>query len=592
MSYKVNAIKKLLSLILVLCFILPSAIALADDDVFIEIENAKVKINTLQVDLIFENADNYPVFFMYILRPGVSFDNLTPKEDLFEDVLYFDEILSKDKEKYTFTYNIDDSNESGYYTVVVVGAQVKSREFFFANEEYRREMFDVFRSSESTADDIIDIIESNKDIAEASGIKVPIFDMLSRKSKEFFAEYVLKVNDRSDFTEEQVAEMVNFALVYATIAKEGNADKSLKAIDEAIVMFNLNEDVSQFYTNMTDKARIKVASHLMSKGFTASNDFDKAKRDFKETLEDSIIVGGFNQTHWQAIFDYLKEFKNYFPLDKMNGVYEFFYKDNSELTKDQIKKKESAAKDIQNGKDYYSTEEITDSTMKAKNKALQSSVPDDSGKKDSTKGGGGGGSSSSGLTSYTLPQDMTQLKVYRSSDYYTDVTAVFSWADESIAKLTAKGVVEGIGDRKFNPQGAVTREEFIKMLVNALQISDLTATTSFTDVPQDSWYYIYVASAEKAGITQGMGDGSFGVGRTITRQDMITMVYRAVIKLGRGVNRGSQIQISDYASISDYAKEAVNYMNGAIPPIYSPMLAPTATATRAEAAYVIAQLLD
>ena len=47
MSYKVNAIKKLLSLILVLCFILPSAIALADDDVFIEIENAKVKINTL-----------------------------------------------------------------------------------------------------------------------------------------------------------------------------------------------------------------------------------------------------------------------------------------------------------------------------------------------------------------------------------------------------------------------------------------------------------------------------------------------------------------------------------------------------------------
>jgi hypothetical protein len=50
---------------------------------------------------------------------------------------------------------------------------------------------------------------------------------------------------------------------------------------------------------------------------------------------------------------------------------------------------------------------------------------------------------------------------------------------------------------------------------------------SFTDVQSGAWYYAPVAWAVENKITSGMGDGTFGVGSTCTRAQVVTFLYAA-----------------------------------------------------------------
>ena len=51
------------------------------------------------------------------------------------------------------------------------------------------------------------------------------------------------------------------------------------------------------------------------------------------------------------------------------------------------------------------------------------------------------------------------------------------------------------------------------------------AAADFSDVERNAWYAPYIAAAQKNGFISGVGDGMFGVGRNITRQDMAKILY-------------------------------------------------------------------
>ena len=71
------------------------------------------------------------------------------------------------------------------------------------------------------------------------------------------------------------------------------------------------------------------------------------------------------------------------------------------------------------------------------------------------------------------------------------------------------------------------------MLVLALDLYDQSATCAFTDVQPQAWYASYVASAVQNGVIQGYDDGSFGVGKPITREEMAVIACRAGVLTGR-----------------------------------------------------------
>ena len=115
------------------------------------------------------------------------------------------------------------------------------------------------------------------------------------------------------------------------------------------------------------------------------------------------------------------------------------------------------------------------------------------------------------------------------------------------------------------------------------------AVTSYSDITSGSWQEPYVAAATEAGIVSGTGALTFGSGETITRQDMATMIYRAVLKLKVTLPNDKLTAFKDAEMIAGYATEAVNKLAaaGVISGMGDDTFAPGACATRAQAISMI-----
>lgn len=102
------------------------------------------------------------------------------------------------------------------------------------------------------------------------------------------------------------------------------------------------------------------------------------------------------------------------------------------------------------------------------------------------------------------------------------------------------------------------------MLMNALDLVDDSAVSTFSDVKEGAWYAAAVASAEKLGIVTGQGNGKFGVNTEITRQDTAVMLYRAMTELGfEAAEDAAAEAFADQDAISENAVEAVAEMQQA-----------------------------
>ena len=174
-----------------------------------------------------------------------------------------------------------------------------------------------------------------------------------------------------------------------------------------------------------------------------------------------------------------------------------------------------------------------------------------------------------------------------SAAKFSDIANV-AWAEEAIVALAEKGIVSGVTETTYNPNGLVTREQFAKLIVLASGKYDEKAVNEFTDIPAGNWSASYVASAKAAGFINGIGDGKFGYGASIKREDMAVMIYNVMKALGTEFDT-VKTDFADYDKISDYAKEAVGALTakGIINGVGDNMFAPKSTATRAQAAVLV-----
>ncbi|MNI09173.1 Endo-1,4-beta-xylanase A precursor [compost metagenome] len=161
------------------------------------------------------------------------------------------------------------------------------------------------------------------------------------------------------------------------------------------------------------------------------------------------------------------------------------------------------------------------------------------------------------------------------------------WSKPYIDSLAARGIIAGKSDLQFEPGDSVTRAEFIKLVMEAFDLIDAKAQSSFSDVTKGEWYYQAVASAEKLGIVSGLDAHKFGTQVLITRQDMAVMMGRAAaiakIKITKEQN---PIIFKDASSIADYALESVSTMQqaGILDGLDLGIFAPNGNATREQAA--------
>ncbi|AWB46491.1 hypothetical protein DCC85_21520 [Paenibacillus sp. CAA11] len=169
-----------------------------------------------------------------------------------------------------------------------------------------------------------------------------------------------------------------------------------------------------------------------------------------------------------------------------------------------------------------------------------------------------------------------------------------SFAKDAINKLVESGIINGTGNGKFSPQGQITRQDFAIILAKALKldVDHAPATASFSDIPTTHYAFKYVEAAVQAGLIKGEGNGQFGLGQNLSRQDMAVLFTRA---LGTDVTGyGANLKFSDSSSIADYAKDAVGaaVQLGLLNGVGNNTFNPTGSADRASVAAVASKFLD
>lgn len=154
---------------------------------------------------------------------------------------------------------------------------------------------------------------------------------------------------------------------------------------------------------------------------------------------------------------------------------------------------------------------------------------------------------------------------YTTTDMFSDIG--LHWSMVYINSLAAIGVISGYkvspGEYVFRPANPMQRQEFAKIITVAYDVYQPTATSSFSDCPTGSWFTPYVGSLENEGLTSGLGDGSYGVGINMSRQDTCTLLSRAMIRYQGIVLPGTVAAATVVSSFSD-AADIANY---ARPPI-------------------------
>ena len=153
------------------------------------------------------------------------------------------------------------------------------------------------------------------------------------------------------------------------------------------------------------------------------------------------------------------------------------------------------------------------------------------------------------------------------------------WAKHSIAFLSARGIVSGIGEGRFNPEGNVTHSEFLTMLARTY------APFGFTDARGNNWYDPYVNWAKNNGIAEQ----SVFPEKAMTREESAVYLYRYAQLFGITFAENTEQVYKDDAFISKVNREAVYAMTfaGVFKGFPDNSFKPGQILTRAESAEVL-----
>jgi hypothetical protein len=172
------------------------------------------------------------------------------------------------------------------------------------------------------------------------------------------------------------------------------------------------------------------------------------------------------------------------------------------------------------------------------------------------------------------------------------------WAAQDIEHMSSKLLLNGVTESSFNPDGQITRVQFIAMLVRGLGLSGSTAEQSgFADVAKSAWYSSDVAAAAAAGLIAGYEDNTLRPNQRVTRSEMVSMLHRAILfadpKFADVSASGALSSFNDRQDIPAWAADsaAALVQKGIVKGKQPGFFAGGETATRAEAAVTVHRAL-
>lgn len=193
------------------------------------------------------------------------------------------------------------------------------------------------------------------------------------------------------------------------------------------------------------------------------------------------------------------------------------------------------------------------------------------------------------------------------------------WAEDIINDLADSGILSGVSETHFNPDNTVTRAEFLRMSLGAKGIETVSYREGeCLDVKSGAWYADTVQTALDNGFipeamiegyaahvvsdensAKAVYSGVFNPETPITREEM-AYIAQAVYQYSLGEDGLDRLEVppdlsfDDTSRISTWAMDGVKhaYANSIIQGMGDGNFAPRDTATRAQAASIIMNLIS
>lgn len=468
-----------------------------------------------------------------------------------------------------FSFEILVEGETGEYTIVVnsnVFENALTKKFDYYSSGDIQKVIDKIDSDEVDTSSKFTAIINDTDNFSALGLDKELNDTLSDTAgvyKNMFAAKPFKSYE--SFLTEYYKNAVEM-LVY----ENKNPKYSVTMLEKHEKETGITDETAyEDYTMMTASDKQLLVSKIS--GLKEQNDFEKS---FNEAV---VLTKVKTANTYGDIGAVLTKYKDIVYRDDISA---YFSSNNTQ-----------AINLFLTGNDYKSITELQGAILTK----LQS------GGSGNGSGSSSGSSSSSSGSSYTgIPSPSTNNNNIsagssESKTVYYDIDDV-EWAKNAIYALSDRGILNGVDEGMFAPNDSVKREEFVKILVEAFNLNtDVNANVDFSDVQKGAWYEKYINAGVNTKVINGIGNNMFGIGRTITRQDMAVMAYRFACSAGYEFKNSASINnFSDRAVIGDYAKEAISalYSESIITGMSDTAFEPNATATRAQAAVMVYRLLQ
>ena len=179
---------------------------------------------------------------------------------------------------------------------------------------------------------------------------------------------------------------------------------------------------------------------------------------------------------------------------------------------------------------------------------------------------------------------------------FTDVSET-AWYKNSVDYAVEHGLMNGTGSNTFEPESTMTRAMLVTVLWRYAN-APKPGANPFTDVPNGKWYTDAVAWAAENGVVNGVGDGKFEPDGSVTREQMATILYRYAQKVGIDTSKHTELSaFPDANRVSAYARAPMQWIvaegviggsreNG------QDWLNPQGNATRAEVATILMRFIE
>lgn len=153
-------------------------------------------------------------------------------------------------------------------------------------------------------------------------------------------------------------------------------------------------------------------------------------------------------------------------------------------------------------------------------------------------------------------EDVKKLDIINPGKTFNDI--INHKEKTAILELSSRGIINGKTKNSFEPDSLLTRAEFATIITNGLGLSK-KSNIAFKDVTENDWFYNYVGTAYSYGIIKGVSDNEFNPNGNITREEAAVMIERGAKLCGIDTEmndiavRNCLAQFPDYVKVSDWS---------------------------------------